>query len=94
MSSMEEEKGILAVLMTRFESQRLPRALDLKAKVDQGECMDEFDLAFMQELLNDSLQAMPMLERHPEFEQLAGKAASLYREIAETALVNEKKAAS
>jgi hypothetical protein len=93
MSSSEDEKGILAVLMDRFESQRLPRALALKARVDQGECLDEFDLAFMHELLSDSLQAMPMLERHPEFEQLAGKVASLYREIAETALANEQKAA-
>lgn len=93
MSSKEDEKGILAVLMERFESQRLPRALTLKAKVDQGEVFDEFDLAFMQELLNDSIQAMPMLERHPEFKELASKAASLYREIAETALANEKKAA-
>ncbi len=93
MSNMEDEKGVLAVLMERFESQRLPRALALKAKVDQGEVFDEFDLAFMQELLTDSLQAMPMLQRHPEFEQLAGQVASLYREIAETALANEKKAA-
>jgi hypothetical protein len=93
MSSIEDEKGVLAVLMERFESQRLPRALALKTKVDQGEVFDEFDLAFMQELLHESLQAMPMLERHPEFEHLAGKVASLYRDIAETALANEKKAA-
>ncbi len=92
MTTPDQEKGVLAVLMERLESQRLPRALALKEKVDKGECLDEFDMAFLQETLSDSTQAMPMIARHPEYEALAGKVASLYREITEQALANEKAA--
>lgn len=92
MTTPDEEKGVLAVLMERLESQRLPRALALKEKVDNGECLDEFDMAFLEETFSDSTQAMPMLVRHPEFEPLTSQVTSLYREITEKALANEKAA--
>jgi hypothetical protein len=88
----DQEKGVLAAMMERFETQRLPRALALKEKVVKGECLDEFDMAFLQETFADSTKIMPMLARHPEYESLAGKVASLYREITEIALANEKAA--
>ena len=49
-------------------------------------------MAFLQEVFADSTQVMPLLARHPEYEPLASKVASLYREITEKALANEKAA--
>ena len=49
MTDQQQDAGLLAVLIERLESQRLPRALELKNKVDRGETIDEFDLAFLQE---------------------------------------------
>jgi ATP-dependent helicase/DNAse subunit B len=92
MTTPEQDVGVLAVLMERFESQRLPRALTIKAKVDKGECLDEFDMAFLQEVLADSTKVMPMLERHPEHRSLISQVTSLYREITEKALANQKAA--
>ncbi len=92
MTTPEQDTGVLAVLMERFESQRLPRALTIKAKVDKGECLDEFDMAFLQEVLADSTNVMPMLERHPEHRSLISQVTSLYREITEKALANQKAA--
>lgn len=92
MTTPEQDTGVLAVLMERFESQRLPRALAIKAKVDKGECLDEFDMAFLQEVLADSTKVMPMLERHPEHRSLISQVTSLYREITEKALANQKAA--
>lgn len=89
MTTPEQDTGVLAVLMERFESQRLPRALTIKAKVDKGECLDEFDMAFLQEVLTDSTKIMPMLERHPEHQPLISQVTSLYREITEKALANQ-----
>lgn len=92
MTTPEQDAGVLSVLIERFESQRLPRALALKDKVDKGECLDEFDLAFLQEVFADSTRIMPMLERHPEHRALVSQATSLYSEITAKALANEKAA--
>ena len=92
MTTPDQEKGEMAALMERFETQRLPRALALKEKVDKGECLDEFDMSFLQDVFADSTQAMPMLARHPEYKELASKVASLYREITDKALANQKAA--
>lgn len=90
MSNSQEDTGLLAVLIERLESQRLPRALELKSKVDRGETIDEFDLAFLQEVVADAANVKPLIERHPEHQELVGKLFGLYREITEKALANEK----
>ena len=90
MSDPQQDTGLLAVLIERLESQRLPRAMELKNKVDRGESIDEFDLAFLQEVLSDAANVKPLIERHPEHQELVGKLFGLYREITEKALANEK----
>lgn len=90
MTDKQQDAGLLAVLIERLETQRLPRALELKHKVDRGETIDEFDLAFLQEVLSDAGNVKPLIERHPEHQELVGKLFGLYREITEKALANEK----
>jgi hypothetical protein len=89
MSESSRDAGVLAVLLERLEKQRLPRALDLKTKVDQGERLHELDLRFLQELLVDASAAKPLLERHPEHHELAGRVLNLYKQITDKALENE-----
>ena len=90
MTDKQQDAGLLAVLIERLETQRLPRALELKHKVDRGETIDEFDLAFLQEVLSDAANVKPLIERHPEHQELVGKLFGLYREITEKALANER----
>ena len=90
MSSNQQDAGVLAVLIDRLESQRLPRALELKARVDRGERLGEFDLAFLQEVFDDSAQLKTLISRHPEAQELAGKMIGLYSEITAKGLANEK----
>jgi len=91
MTSTSNDQGMLAVLVERLEKQRIPRALELKAKVDQGNILEDHDIAFLQEVLTDSTNIKSLIERHPEYGNLAGQVMTLYREITEKALANQSK---
>jgi hypothetical protein len=85
----QDDAGLIVALLERLRTQRLPRVLDLKAKVDAGGTLNEFDLAFLREVFADSNSLRPLWERHPEFNEIAGQLTHLYHEITERALANE-----
>ena len=90
MSDDKDDDGLIYVLMERFEKIRLPRALSLKEKVDGGAVLDDYDIAFLEEVFSDSNKIKPLLDRHPEYQELATRVLTLYGEITEKALENEK----
>ncbi len=90
MTDTTHDAGLIQVLAERMETQRLPRALDLKEKVDLGETLNEFDIQFLEEVFNDAQEIRPLIDRHPEWQDLAAKLIHLYKEITEKALENEK----
>ncbi|WP_300454276.1 hypothetical protein [Accumulibacter sp.] len=90
MSQEADDLGMATVVLERLEKERLPRALDLKAKVDAGERLDEMDIAFLERVFADSEDVKPFLARHPEYAELSARMASLYEEITAKALANEK----
>lgn len=90
MGDDSKDAGLICVLMERFEKQRLPRALSLKEKVDSGSKLDSFDIEFLEEVFSDSNKVKPILDRHPEYQELAAKVIGLYHEITAKALENEQ----
>lgn len=87
-----DDEGTIVALLDRFRLQRLPQALALKEKVDGGGTLDDHDIAFLEQVFEDTRDVTPMLQRHPELESIAGKIAGLYKEITDKALANEKPA--
>jgi hypothetical protein len=90
MAGLTKDTGVIAALVVRFESQRLPRLLELKKKVDGGKSLDDADIRFLEEVQHDSSSVMHLIEQHPEYQDLFSRAAQLYAEIVETALKNEQ----
>ena len=90
MTDTSKDAGLIQVLAERLETQRLPRALDLKEKVDRGETLSEFDIEFLDEVFKDANKLGPLVERHPEWHEVATKMISLYKEITDKGLENEK----
>ena len=91
MTEKSEDEGIVTVLIQRFESQRLPRALDLKNKVDRCETLNDDDIAFLEQVFEDANKLGPLLDRHDEYQKLVSQAVQLYKEITDKALENEKR---
>ena len=59
------DAGVAQTLLDRMSNQRLPRALELKEKVDAGETLGEYDLNFLEEVFKDAHAIQPMVERMP-----------------------------
>ena len=91
MTESSKEAALIQVLVERLEKIRLPVALELKEKVDRGEVLNDLDIGFLEEVLGDVGKIKPLLDRHPEWHDLAGRMASLYNDITTKALENEPK---
>lgn len=91
MNTHSKDDGVLAAIVESFEEQILPRVSDLKNKVDQGEELDDMDIGFLERVFAETNEALPLLERHPEYQHLAANITNLYHEIMTKALENEKK---
>lgn len=88
----EKDAGTIQVLLDRLNNERLPRALDLKKKVDAGQPLEDHDLEFLNRVLEDANNAQRLIARNPDYQSLVGRLISLYGEITRKALANEQNA--
>lgn len=88
MTDVSKDIAVLITVADRLVKFRLPRAKDIKKKVDQGEVLDDSAIAFLQRALRDAHSLAPLVEKHPEYQDIAGKVIGLYSEITEKALAH------
>ena len=91
MKKDSKDKGIIFMLLERFNKQRLPRALDLKKRVDSGELLGEFDHQFLKEVFADASKIKQLVDRNPEYREIYEKGYNLWKGIIDKDLENQKK---
>lgn len=87
--SKPEDQGLAVVVIERFEHWILPRVLDIKAKVDRGKKLDDFDIDFLAQVLRDAEEIKPHVDRAPAYQALYTRVIGLYGEITKQGLENE-----
>jgi hypothetical protein len=86
-----DNPGVLGAVMERFQKQRLPRILDIKEQVDGGGTLSDLDIAFLEEVFEDTRQYKGFVDQNSEFQDLYTRVVHLYEQIADRALENEKR---
>ena len=93
MTTSKKDLGIAQVMLQRLNEQRLPYALKMKDRVDKGELLTAYDQEFLKEVTEEARFIPELLERQPQFKQLAQQVFALFEHIAAKGLENEKASA-
>jgi hypothetical protein len=91
MKQEEADKGVIAVLLKRFETESYPRAQSIKKYIDEGAVLNDRDLSYLEETLEHAHQIMTLIARHPEYAALAKEAMLMYEEIMSKSQQNSSK---
>ena len=90
MEQSKEDAGTITALMIRFREYRLPRAQRMLEKVNGGEKLSANDIQFLKRVYKDGRNTQSLVKRHPEYNDLIARYISLYTEIIDKGLENEK----
>ncbi|MFO8153080.1 hypothetical protein [Guyparkeria sp.] len=90
MAEISRDVGILTAIADRMAQFRLPRAKEIKERVDRGEVLTDSDIDFLEKVFRDAGAIAPLLEKNPEYQEIAASAMALYTEITTKALANQE----
>ena len=90
MSASQKDAGTIQALLERLNKHRLPRALELKKRVDAGGRLEDGDIDFLHRVFEDANHAQGVIAKYPEYQKLVAQLISLYSEITKKALENEE----
>ncbi|TQV75165.1 hypothetical protein FLL45_09510 [Aliikangiella marina] len=89
MAALDTDTGVITELLDRFNHLHLPRVMEIKDRLDEGQLLLETDIEFLTVVLTDSQNMRGYIERNPDFKPLAAKISHFYYQIIEIATENE-----
>lgn len=77
----EKELGVVQVVLERYNREWLPALLEMRAKVDRGEALDDRELSLLSKAIEEARGGATFAKSHPEFKSLIDRATALYDHI-------------
>jgi hypothetical protein len=90
MSEFSNDLGISIVILERLTIEVIPKAQSIHNRLIEGELLDHWDRQLLDEFIKDAGQILPLVERHPEYQEVYTQVFHLYKLITDQALLNEK----
>ena len=90
MDKSTSEIGVITAVIERLVTQELPRLQAMEEKLDKGERLSDSELEFLEEVSTDGNEIFPMIDRHPEYQELTAKVLGLCTTIISKAADVEK----
>ena len=90
MTDDNKDLGIAITLLDKFNEDTLPKALEIKQRLDRGEKLDHWDIEFLEQWFKRAEEIKPLVDRHPDYQEIYASAVHLYKQITDMAVVNEK----
>lgn len=90
MVDLSKDIGILTAIADRMVQFRLPRAKEIKVRIDRGEVLTDSDMAFLERVVHDAGSIAPLVEKNPQYQEIAASALALYTDIKTKALANQE----
>ena len=91
MGTVSKDDGVITVLLMRLNEQRLPRLFALQHKVKRGDSLNDYDIAFLNQVCYEVRRCHEICKTHHEYDDLFCKVCHFFREITKTAVDNERK---
>jgi hypothetical protein len=82
-------QGVLLIAMRRFREVHLPRAEDMRDRVDRGECLTDADLAYLRQTFGECRAVGWHAADMPDWQEICVRVVALYRSLMERAVENE-----
>ena len=90
-SQEESDEGTIAALLERA-NRRIPNLLAIKERLENGDTLSALEIEEIGNMIESADHTRELVERHPEYQELAARMASLFEEITELAVANEEQA--
>ena len=85
---ISKEERIFTVFLQNFDRHYMPTLIELKAKVERGETLEQSELLFLEQVFNATHVILPKIIVNPEYRKVFVAATNLFNEITELALKN------
>jgi hypothetical protein len=90
LSQEEIDEGTIAALLKRSR-RRIPNLLAIKKRLEAGSTLSSLEITELENMIKGAKDTRALIDRHPEYQELVARIASLYEEITEMAVANEEK---